>query len=214
MNTLLLINLCLKIKVNETFDGLGDTLFCHWKMAMNKEKITASSVNKFIRENAPRNRLWDSELGGFYLLSLTDGRGAWRVKYRGLDGKPREATIGQYPAMTPEQEYDHAVNALNELLDAGGADEHHPLAVLVTLLSDFIADYEDKQTPRPTIIGRAMLAFLMEQHGLKQAALSEIGSQGVVSELLSGKRELTTKHIKLLASRFNVPVSVFIQQSL
>jgi predicted helicase/antitoxin component HigA of HigAB toxin-antitoxin module len=110
-----------------------------------------------------------------------------------------------------EQEYDHAVNALNELLDAGGADEHHPLAVLVTLLSDFIADYEDKQTPRPTITGRAMLAFLMEQHGLKQAALSEIGSQGVVSELLSGKRELTTKHIKLLASRFNVPVSVFIQ---
>ncbi len=70
MNTLLLINLCLKIKVNETFDGLGDTLFCHWKMAMNKEKITASSVNKFIRENAPRSRLWDSELGGFIYFHL------------------------------------------------------------------------------------------------------------------------------------------------
>jgi len=110
-----------------------------------------------------------------------------------------------------EQEYDHAVNTLNELLDAGGANEHHPLAVLVTLLSDFIADYEDKHTPRTTVTGRTMLAFLMEQHGLKQADLSEIGSQGVVSELLSGKRELTTKHIKLLAHRFNVPVSVFIE---
>ncbi|MCC6374262.1 MAG: helix-turn-helix domain-containing protein [Moraxellaceae bacterium] len=110
-----------------------------------------------------------------------------------------------------EQEYDNAANALNELLDAGGADEHHPLAVLVTLLSDFIADYEDKHTPRTTVTGRTMLAFLMEQHGLKQADLSEIGSQGVVSELLSGKRELTTKHIKLLAHRFNVPVSVFIE---
>lgn len=43
-----------------------------------------------------------------------------------------------------EQEYDHAVNVLNELLDAGGADEHHPLVLLVTLLSDFIANYEDK----------------------------------------------------------------------
>ena len=85
------------------------------------------------------------------------------------------------------------------------------LAVLVTLLSDFIADYEDKHTPRTTVTGRTMLAFLMEQHGLKQADLSEIGSQGVVSELLSGKRELTTKHIKLLAHRFNVPVSVFIE---
>ena len=81
---------------------------------MNKEKITASSVNKFIRENAPRNRLWDSELGGFYLLSLTDGRGAWRVKYRGLDGKPREATIGQYPAMTPEQARKEAKATINQ----------------------------------------------------------------------------------------------------
>ena len=49
-----------------------------------------------------------------------------------------------------EQEYDNAVNALNELLDAGGADEHHPLAVLVTLLSDFIADYEHKHTTPPS----------------------------------------------------------------
>lgn len=81
---------------------------------MNKEKITASSVNKFIRENAPRSRLWDSELGGFYLLSLTDGRGAWRVKYRGLDGKPREATIGQYPAMTPEQARKEAKATINQ----------------------------------------------------------------------------------------------------
>lgn len=108
-----------------------------------------------------------------------------------------------------EQDYDNAVNALNELLDAGGADEYHPLAVLVTLLSDFIADYESKHTPSPTVTGRAMLAFLMEQHGIKQVELAEIGSQGVVSELLSGKRDFTTNHIKLLASRFNVPVSVF-----
>ncbi|MCB1657867.1 MAG: transcriptional regulator [Moraxellaceae bacterium] len=111
-----------------------------------------------------------------------------------------------------EQEYENAVNALNELLDAGGADEHNPLAVLVTLLGDFIADYEDKHSQQPpTVTGRAMLAFLMEQHGLKQADLSDIGSQGVVSELLSGKREFTTHHIKLLACRFNVPVSVFLQ---
>lgn len=109
-----------------------------------------------------------------------------------------------------EQEYDNAVNVLNELLDAGGADEQHPLAVLVSLLSDFIADYEDKHNHTPIVTGRAMLAFLMEQHGLKQADLAEIGSQGVVSELLSGKREFTTNHIKLLAARFNVPVSVFL----
>jgi HTH-type transcriptional regulator/antitoxin HigA len=41
-----------------------------------------------------------------------------------------------------EAEYDHAVQILNELLDAGGANENHPLAMLVTLLGHFIGDYE------------------------------------------------------------------------
>ena len=62
----------------------------------------------------------------------------------------------------------------------------------------------------PVVLGRAMLAFLMEQHGVKQAELPEVGTQGVVSEVLSGKRELTTKHIKALSVRFDVPASVFL----
>ncbi len=81
---------------------------------MNKEKITATSITKFIRENEPRQRLWDSELGGFYLLTLADGRGAWRVKYRSLDGSSREVTIGQYPAMTPEQARKEAKATINQ----------------------------------------------------------------------------------------------------
>ena len=109
-----------------------------------------------------------------------------------------------------EHEYDEAINALNELLDAGGADEHHPLAVLVAMLGDFIADYETRHYPKPVVTGRAMLAFLMEQHGVKQAELPEVGTQGVVSEVLSGKRELTTKHIKALSVRFGVPAAVFL----
>lgn len=109
-----------------------------------------------------------------------------------------------------EQEYEQVITALNELLDAGGADEHHPLAVVASLLSDFIEDYEHKHTPKPVVTGRAMLAFLMEQHDIKQADLPEVGTQGVVSEVLNGKRELTTKHMKALANRFNVPASVFL----
>jgi len=40
------------------------------------------------------------------------------------------------------------------------------------------------------------LNALMEEHGLKQSDLSEIGSQGVVSEILSGKRQLNVRQIK------------------
>jgi HTH-type transcriptional regulator/antitoxin HigA len=50
----------------------------------------------------------------------------------------------------------------------------------------------------------------MEEHGLKQLDLSEIGSQGVVSEILSGKRQLNIRQIKILSKRFKVSPAVFI----
>ena len=41
-------------------------------------------------------------------------------------------------------DYDAAVRAMNALLDAGGADEDHPLAPLVAALGSFIGDYDDR----------------------------------------------------------------------
>lgn len=106
---------------------------------------------------------------------------------------------------------DHAaaVAALERLLDAGAADEAHPLADLAATIGELIGDYEDRQ-PRPEISGAAMLRFLMEQHGLSQADLPEVGSQGVVSELLSGKRALNLRHARALARRFGVEVAAFV----
>jgi HTH-type transcriptional regulator/antitoxin HigA len=57
---------------------------------------------------------------------------------------------------------------------------------------------------------KACCAFLMQQHQLTQSELPEIGTQGVVSEILSGKRELNLRQIKVLAERFNVPISAFV----
>ncbi len=53
------------------------------------------------------------------------------------------------------------------------------------------------------------LRFLMEQHHLTQAQVPEIGSQGVVSEILKGRRELNVRQIRALAARFGVAASVF-----
>ncbi len=55
-----------------------------------------------------------------------------------------------------------------------------------------------------------MLRSLMEEHGLTQVKLPEIGSQGVVSEILFGERELNNRHIRRLAKRFGVFPAVFI----
>lgn len=45
---------------------------------------------------------------------------------------------------------------------------------------------------------------------LLDAILDEIGSQGVISELLAGKRELNTRQIRILAKRFGVSPAVFV----
>jgi HTH-type transcriptional regulator / antitoxin HigA len=55
------------------------------------------------------------------------------------------------------------------------------------------------------------LRHLMNEHGLKQAELSaEIGSQGVVSEVLNGKRQLNARQARALAARFNVSAAFFV----
>ena len=54
------------------------------------------------------------------------------------------------------------------------------------------------------------MRFLMEQHGLKQKDLADVfGAQSIVSEVLSGKRELNKQQIRRLSERFHVSPEVF-----
>lgn len=107
-------------------------------------------------------------------------------------------------------DYEAAVDALNAMLDAGAADESHPLADLAATLGELIGDYDDQHYQLPDVAGVDALRFLMEQHKLTQSQLPEVGSQGVVSEILQGKRELNVRHIRALSKRFHVPSAVFV----
>jgi HTH-type transcriptional regulator/antitoxin HigA len=109
-----------------------------------------------------------------------------------------------------ERDYDKAVTTLNQLLDAGAANEKHPLADLVNTLGALISEYDNAHYPGQDVSPLAMLRFLMDQNHLTQTNLPEIGTQGVVSEILSGKRELNVRQIKALGERFHVPPSVFV----
>ena len=109
-----------------------------------------------------------------------------------------------------EDDYDKAVMALDQLLDAGAADEEHVLANLVHTLGLLISEYDDAHYPIEKVSPLAMLRFLMEQNNLTESSLPEIGTEGIVSEVLSGKRELNIQQIKALSKRFNVPASVFV----
>lgn len=106
-------------------------------------------------------------------------------------------------------DYDAAVQAMDALLDAGGAAEQHSLAGLVALLGELIAEYDDTHYRLAEVAAPDTLRALIDLHGVKQNDLPEIGSQGVVSEILSGKRKLNAAQIKRVSDRFGVSPAVF-----
>jgi HTH-type transcriptional regulator/antitoxin HigA len=117
------------------------------------------------------------------------------------------------PLLTPpknDAEYAALVESLDAILDAGGADEAHPLSRLALMVGDLVSAYESVRTPMPEAATPAMvLAHLMETHGLKQADLSELGGQSVVSDILRGKRAINLRQAKVLANRFGVGLEMF-----
>jgi len=109
-----------------------------------------------------------------------------------------------------EKEYRKAVAILDEIIDEIGQDEAHPLAELAEALALFIHSYEETHAKIREATGPEVLRSLMEAHRLTQSGLPEIGSQGVVSEILSGERELNIRQIRHLAKRFGVSPAVLI----
>ena len=106
--------------------------------------------------------------------------------------------------------YKQMVSMLEALLEEAGGNERHPAMGLVDIVGDLIEDYESDQQQLPDVTGVDALKFLMVQQGLQQSDLVEIGSQGIVSEILSGKRELNIRQIRALSERFSVSPATFI----
>jgi HTH-type transcriptional regulator/antitoxin HigA len=119
-------------------------------------------------------------------------------------------TIAPVLSIRNERECNAAVKRLNELLDEIGDNEKHPRYSLLDTLGTLIEVYEEEHHPIPDSSSTDMLRFLMEEHGLTQSDLSEVGSQGVVSEILNGKRELNVRQIRKLAERFHVSPAAFV----
>ena len=109
-----------------------------------------------------------------------------------------------------EDEYRDLVAALDRVLDAGGAEEGTALAMLADYLGNRVAEWEERDRMPPAASGVEMLRHLMREHGLRQSDLTELGSQGVVSEILNGRRELNLRQVRALAARFGVPAQWFL----
>ena len=108
------------------------------------------------------------------------------------------------------REYDAAVNQLNNLVDEVGDNSRDPRYRFIETLSVLIEAYDAKHHALGDASGLEVLKYLMDEQRLTQSDLPEIGSQGVVSEVLHGKRELNVHQIQKLAARFHVSPAAFL----
>lgn len=108
-----------------------------------------------------------------------------------------------------EAENDRAIAFATELEHKASRslEEDAILELLVTLIEKF----EQEKYPIPSGTPHSMLLHLMEASDLKQENLiGVIGSRGVVSEIVNGKRSISKAQAKALASFFSVDVGLFI----
>jgi len=121
---------------------------------------------------------------------------------------PQVSTVLSVPH--DEQSYNHLVSVLDSLIDEVGENENHQLASLLEVVGNLVETYENSRNAIGASEPIAVLKELMNEHGLTQKDLTDVGSQGVVSEILNGKRELNVRQIRSLADRFKVSPAVFI----
>jgi HTH-type transcriptional regulator / antitoxin HigA len=121
--------------------------------------------------------------------------------------------LGPFVAPRSEDEYNASVARLNELVDEVGDNPDDPRYRLIETLSVLIEKYDEEHYALPDASPVEVVRFLMEQHDLRQSDLPQIGSQGVVSEILSGRRELNVNQIQALCARFRVGPAAFLPRT-
>jgi HTH-type transcriptional regulator/antitoxin HigA len=116
--------------------------------------------------------------------------------------------IGALRVITSEAQHDDYVSALLEL------ERQKKLTLMeknfADLLTLLIEAYEEKHYPIRSATPLEVLQELMTANDLRQNDLAPLlGSESIVSEVLSGKRELNKRHIEKLSRRFKVSPELF-----
>jgi len=109
-----------------------------------------------------------------------------------------------------EEGYERARALADELADEVGDDEDHPLYVLFDIAQNYIRDWEydhwkiEKSTPVE------ILRYLLSENGLLQKDLSDIASPSLMSDILSGRRNISVQVAKNLGTRFHLDPGIFL----
>ena len=112
-------------------------------------------------------------------------------------------------AIHNEKDYRTYLARVEELFDkkSRSAAENRYLELLSVLIERYEQEHDPIVAPDPL----DALKELMAANGMSQSALARLlGSSGITSEILSGKRSLSKTHIKKLAAAFNVSTDLFV----
>ncbi|UOB19307.1 helix-turn-helix domain-containing protein [Abyssalbus ytuae] len=108
-----------------------------------------------------------------------------------------------------EEDYQNALERLEEIFDATKDSEQGDELVILSILID---NYEKENFPIGMPDPIEAIKFRMEQMGMKQKDLAEvIGFKSRVSEILNKKRKLTLEMIRKLNTTLHIPTEVLIQ---
>lgn len=115
-------------------------------------------------------------------------------------------------AIETEEENERALAIIDRLMSKGEDDLSPEEDRLLRMLAVLVEDFEQKAYPIGEVSNpRVALQELMQEHQLKQTDMLEIfGSQGVVSQVLNGKREISKAQARKLSERFRLPIDIFI----
>ena len=109
-----------------------------------------------------------------------------------------------------DEEYKEMTDILFKLARKVDENKDHPLFPVMELLTLFIEHYDNEHFQIAEADGVSIIKHFMEEFDLRQKDLKyELGTQGVVSEILHGKRKLNRNQIEKLSERFSVSPAVF-----
>ena len=131
-----------------------------------------------------------------------------------IDRESYSAVLASYlpTAIKTEEDNERAIAQAEALTHQSSLTEAE--SKFLELLIQLIERFEEEHYAFPPEMRAGpidMLIFLMESNALKQVDLvGVIGSKGVVSEVVNGKRGISKKMAIALGNRFNVDAGLFL----
>jgi HTH-type transcriptional regulator / antitoxin HigA len=110
-----------------------------------------------------------------------------------------------------EVDYQKALERIEEIFDAKpGTQEGDELEILGILVDEYEKKHFPIEAPKPV----EAIKFRMVQLGMEQKDLARLlGSKSRASEILSGKRSLSLRQIKILYRKLGIPAEILIQEA-